>query len=63
MFVKDNISLSRKYTHICGAETCCTIPNTRNSSDGKKQHKIEDRLVETRAPFGYDLIDATDRHS
>lgn len=63
MFVKDNISFSRNYTHICGAETCCMILNTRNNSDGKKQHKIEDRLVETRAQLGYYLIDATDRRS
>lgn len=35
MFVKDNISFSRKYTRICGAETCCMILNTRNNSDIK----------------------------
>lgn len=28
-----------------------------------KKHKIEDRLVETRADFGYYLIDAPDRRS
>lgn len=43
MFMKDNIPFSRKYTHICGAETCCMIPNNSNS----KKQKIEERLVET----------------
>lgn len=59
MFMKDNISFSRKYIHICRAGTCCIILNTKNISDSKKHHKML-WCVETRGWVGYYLIDATD---
>lgn len=44
MFMKDNIPFSRQYTHICRADTCCIILNSRSNSDSKKQHKMQDKL-------------------